>query len=89
MSARSHENRFFFFFLCVWIRVAAAVMKQAHLEGVATHENAIAAIEKDLRAFGDDTDQDGHGRHGEEEEDDTQVRRQNLWKTAHIVEIMI
>nr|AIW62930.1 malate dehydrogenase [Saccharina japonica] len=51
-------------------RVAAAVMKQAHLEGVATRKEAIAAIEKDLRAFGDDTEQDGDARDSEEGEDD-------------------
>lgn len=48
-------------------RVAAAVMKQAHSEGVATREQAIAAIEKDLRAFGDDK----------------QVRRTSFWNVAH------
>eukprot|EP00903_Cladosiphon_okamuranus_P012961 g12100.t1 len=36
------------------VRVASAVMKQAHAEGVATAESAISAIEKDIRAFGDD-----------------------------------
>nr|AIT70123.1 malic enzyme [Desmarestia viridis] len=36
------------------VSVAAAVMRQAHSEGVATHEKAIAAIERDLRSFGDD-----------------------------------
>ena len=50
-------------------------MKQAHVEGVATCAQAIAAIEKDLRAFGDDTHQGRDGRDGEEEEDDMQVRR--------------
>lgn len=48
-------------------------MKQAHLEGVATRKEAIAAIEKDLRAFGDDTEQDGDARDSEEGEDDMKV----------------
>ncbi|CAM9795216.1 unnamed protein product [Pylaiella littoralis] len=40
------------------LRVASAVMKQAHEEGVATWEKAIAAIEKDKNAFGYDHDDD-------------------------------
>lgn len=59
-------------------------MKQAHLEGVATREQAIAAIEKDLRAFGDDTDQDGDARDAEEGEDDMKVSENVLkhWITS-------
>lgn len=36
-------------------------MRQAHSEGVATHDKAIAAIERDSRAFGDDHDDDDDG----------------------------
>nr|AIT70139.1 malic enzyme [Scytosiphon dotyi] len=39
------------------VRVAAAVMRQAHAEGMATRENAILAIERDVNAFGDDHDE--------------------------------
>lgn len=50
-------------------RVASAVMRQAHAEGVATQERAIAAIEKDLCVFGDDVDEDeGAGENGEAKE---------------------
>lgn len=38
-------------------RVAAAVMRQAYAEGMATRENAILAIERDVHAFGDDHDE--------------------------------
>ena len=64
-------------------RVAAAVMKQAHSEGVATREQAIVAIEKDLGSYGDDTDQDGDARDGEKEGGDKQVRRASPWNVAH------
>lgn len=46
--------------------MASAVMKQAHEEGVATWEKAIAAIEKDKNAFGYDHDDDAS--------EDSQVR---------------
>lgn len=36
-------------------------MRQAHSEGVATHDKAIAAIERDSRAFGDDDDDGDDG----------------------------
>lgn len=36
-------------------------MKQAHVEGVATADSAISAIEKDNRAFGDDDHDDDTG----------------------------
>ncbi|CAN0077758.1 unnamed protein product, partial [Hapterophycus canaliculatus] len=38
-------------------RVAAAVMRQAHAEGMATRENAILAIERDRNAFGGERDE--------------------------------
>ena len=47
------------FFVFVRSRVASAVMRQAHAEGVATAESAISAIEKENRAFMDD-DHDEH-----------------------------
>ena len=53
-------------------------MKQAHLERVATRKEAIAAVEKDLRAFGDDADQHGDDRDGEKGEDAIQVTRATI-----------